>query len=208
MFCNLSNICIYVDLTKSFLIKNGIAIDYFLNRVTHSYDVDVVEKPIIAIPPCSAKILGEYKIMNQHFVDCDLYEQPGKNEVSSITFNKLNTPVNFTNYICYRVGDNGADRIIENDFFVSEITNKNHERLFMTVQSCESDRYRTLKEVFIKTSPKEFYIEYVPREQIKSKTNVVNLKANEYFKNAQDKNSVNSLQDEIRSMGFDGINEE
>lgn len=210
---NNTNEMLYIDLSKSFLIKNGIAYDYFLNRTTtssasvassqsaaasgtvfgywnslftktpgsltatatnsagsqKSTSIAYEEKPIIAIPPHAAKGFAEYSIMRNHFKDCDLYEAPSKNEQASMSFDISTTPVAFTNYLCYRVGDNSADHFIENNFYVSEVSNKNHKALFHDVAvGCSSDMYNPKESVFISTSPKEFYIRYSPRNQIKS----------------------------------------
>ena len=211
---NNTNEFLYVDLSKSFLIKNGIAYDYFLNRSTSSTasvtssqsagsanmalgnwnyfgkkipgsitatstssvgsqkssSVAYQEKPVITIPPHAAKIFSEYIIMSNRFTDCDLYESPSKKEQASMSFDISTTPVAFINYICYRVGDNGSDQIIENSFYVSEVSNQNHDATFVkTNVGCQSDQYNTKKWVFIRTSPKAFYIKYTPRDQKKSK---------------------------------------
>lgn len=218
---NKTNEILYVDLEKSFLIKNRFAYDYFKNRSTantnstsvavmngveksaigywsyygldvpgsvsvsnaktvnsqKSYTVSYDEKPVIAIPPYSSKMLYEYKVMVNHFEDCDLYESPSKRERSAITFDAENSPVYFTNYISFRVGENVETQVIENSFFVSEVSNQ-HEKatLVETENWCESDIIPDLKKnmtkVFIRKSPAEFYIKYKPRKQHKSMTNV------------------------------------
>lgn len=214
---NNTNEILYVDLSKSFLIKNGIAYDYFLNRTTSSTasiassqssgaagtalgywnyfgkkipgsitassassvgsqkssSVAFEEKPVVAIPPHAAKVFSEYTIMSNHFKDCDLYESPSKKEQASMSFNLSNTPVTFTNYICYRVGDSNTDNFIENSFYVSQVSNQHHDATFHKVDvGCPSDEYKTKESVFIRTSPKEFFIKYTPRTQMKSQTGV------------------------------------
>lgn len=214
---NNTNEILYVDLSKSFLIKNGIAYDYFLNRTTSSTasiassqssgaagtalgywnyigkkipgsitassassvgsqkssSVAFEEKPVVAIPPHAAKVFSEYTIMSNHFKDCDLYESPSKKEQASMSFNLSNTPVTFTNYICYRVGDSNTDNFIENSFYVSQVSNQHHDATFHKVDvGCPSDVYKTKESVFIRTSPKEFFIKYTPRTQKKSQTGV------------------------------------
>lgn len=207
---NNTNDILYIDLSKSFLIKNGIAYDYFLNRTT-SYSASVAssqsagaagtalgywnylgkkipgsitatsassvgsqktssvafeEKPIVAIPPHAAKIFSEYSIMSIRYSDCDLYESPSKKEKASMTFNLTNSPVTFTNYICYRVGDNDTDKFIENSFYVSAVANQHYDATFHKVDvGCPSDKYETKERVFIRTSPQEFYIKYTPETQ-------------------------------------------
>lgn len=111
--------------------------------------------------------------MNNRFMDCDFYESPSKNETSSMSFNCSNSPMVFTNCICYRVGNEGTDNIIKNKFYISEISNQHYNATFHKVNiGCDSDYRKTKETVFIRTSPKEFYVIYTPREQNKDKTGV------------------------------------
>lgn len=205
---------LYVNLEKSFLIKNGIAYDYFKNRSSATTDTKIVsksvsvkdaswgywsyyglnvpgsfsvtkanaiqtqksstvefgEKPIVAIPPHSSKILYEYKIMQQHFTDCDLYESPSKRERPSMTFESENSPVCFSNYISYSIGE-GDIQTVENSFYISEVTNQNEKATVVkTAVGCDSDYKKNIENVFLGVSPRAFYVEYTPREQIKRKT--------------------------------------
>lgn len=200
---------VYVDLTKSFLIKNGIAYDYFKNRttattVTHNvsngssvkstslgywnyYGLNVPgsvsvskektaetqksstikygEKSVIAIPPHSAKTLYEYNIMKNHYSDCDFEDTPSKKKRPIMNFTSSNSPVRFTNFICFRVGENGEDEVVQDSFYVSEVVNK-HEKAATTnvEEGCDNDLYKTYRKVFIDSDPKGFYIEYTPRQ--------------------------------------------
>lgn len=214
---------IYIDLSKSFLIKNGIAYDYFLNRTitssstltttkgsgasakalgyfnsfnplykipgslttsnissvssNHSISVSYEEDKIIAIPPHATKDFGEYYIMTSRYQNCDLYEAPSKNNSISMDFNLLTSPVSFTNSICYRVGEDGNDEIIENNFFISEVKNQHYKSTIHKIKSgCPSDTYRPKIKTFIKPSPKDFYIEYDPRSQKKTDGSSINRK--------------------------------
>lgn len=214
MITNNTDEILYIDLSKSFLIKNGMAYDYFLNRTVSntstiassqsagatgsilgywnsfgknipgsfsatsassvgsqkSLSVNFEEKSVIAIPPHASKIFSEYVIMTGRFIDCDLYESPSKKERPSMSFDSNTSPVNFTNYICYRIGENNLDQFIENHFFVSEVSNQHYKSTIHKINvSCPSDLYKVKKNVFIKTSPKEFFIEYSPRQQKKQK---------------------------------------
>ena len=214
MVTNKSDEILYLDLSKSFLIKNGIAYDYFLNRNTtasvsiaasksasssgtalgywtgfgkkipgsitetlassigsqKTASIAFEEKPIVAIPPKSAKVFSEYSILKDHFKDCDLYESPSKKEQSHMSFNRSTTPITFTNYLCYRIGDNTNEQFVENTFYISDVSNQHPNATLHEVEvSCPSDMYKSKETVFIKTSPKEFFVKYTPRQQQKSK---------------------------------------
>ncbi len=89
---------------------------------SNSASISAKEQRIVAIPPHSSKIISsEYAISNIIMKDCDLERFP--NEKSSISFNESNSPLNFSNYITFRLGDNQQDRVIENNFYVSKIIN-------------------------------------------------------------------------------------
>ena len=206
---------IYINLTKSFFSKNGIAYDYFLNRTIgssttrsktkefgvsgtalgywdiygksipgsismlsvnsvttqESSSISYEEKPIIAIPPHSTKIFCEYSIMKSHYKDCNLIEAPQKDENVIMTFSEEDTPIEFSNYICYRIEDNEKEQFVENRFYLSQVTNQHYNATFHKVDAgCDNDLYKTKDIVFIHTSPKEFYIEYKPEYSKKSNT--------------------------------------
>ena len=209
---NNSDEMMYIDLAKSFLIKNGIAYDYFLHRSNTSsrlisssssaaatasvyslnslYDkypakiystygekqtsqkaasITVEESPIIIIPPHATKILSEYSIMGNRFTDCDLYESPSKKESVSMSFSEDNSPLKFTNYISFHIGENGLTQTVENEFYISKITNFHEDAVLELVNTkCDNDEYSNWKYIFIKSSPTEFYIKYQPRKQKKS----------------------------------------
>lgn len=209
---NNTNDVLYFDLTKSFVIKNGYAYDYFLNRtiassssnilskstsatgvalgawnvygkivpssiaatatnsvgIHESKTVSLEEKPIVAIPPHSSKIFLEYSIMSNRYADCDLQESPSRKDVVSMAFSVENSPMNFVNYICYRVGDNGEDQFIKNAFYVSTVSNKHQKEVVQTVEAgCESYVDKDKRTMFIHPSPTEFYIKYYPRNKTK-----------------------------------------
>ena len=107
---NKSEEMMYVDLYKSFLIKDGIADDY----ITKGQNV-------MAIPPHASRIIADYTITSQLILDCDLDRYPS--EKASITYTETDSPLRFTNYVTYRLGNSEQDKVIENTFYVSKITN-------------------------------------------------------------------------------------
>ena len=79
------------------------------------------EKPIIAIPPHSMKIISTSSIIQKAYYSCDLVSYPSVS--SRISFTPENSPIRFGNYFTYTVGDNKTDVTVENYFYVSDITN-------------------------------------------------------------------------------------
>lgn len=211
LIINNSDEIMYVDLSKSFLIKNGIAYDYYLNRITSSSSsmassetkalsgtalgfwniygkkvpgsatataaisagssksnsISFEEKPIVAIPPHASKIFSEYRLMNSRFMDCDLYENTSKKESASMNFNESTTPLNFSNYICYRIGNQQEEYIVDNSFYISQISNQHYNATIQKVDRGCPNEVKDKVEVFISSTPSQFYIEYQPRDQKK-----------------------------------------
>ena len=89
--------------------------------ISTSTSISAKEQKIIALPPHSSKIVSEYAIANSILLDCDLDRYPS--EQASISFDETNSPLRFSNYITYRLGDNQQEKIIENNFYVSKIIN-------------------------------------------------------------------------------------
>ncbi len=160
----------YIDMSQSYLIKNGIAHDYFRNSVSEiaslGGSVSFAEKMIVGIPPKSAKVFNEFSIMENRFESCDLYESPSMGEEETCPFTMDNTPMYFTNYISYALGEKSAHAVIKNSFYVCEVKNQHHDMVVgLREIGCPTDMYKTNKYVFIQSSPKSFYIKYTPREQ-------------------------------------------
>ena len=146
---NKSDKILYFDLSKSFFVKNGIAYDYYADRSyanssseTSSQSVAVAgfytavasgtgnttiasttihESPIIAIPPKASKILSNYTIWQSVVLDCDLLRYPG--DSASITYDVDNSPITYSNYLTYRVGEEPQEKTVENKFYISRVSN-------------------------------------------------------------------------------------
>ena len=98
-----------IDPGKSFFIRNGIAQDYYTNQ------------PVIAIPPHTSRIMKAPLLKEDLLLDCDLDRYP--EETASISYNEENSPLCFTNYITYSIGKSTTQKVIENKFYISKITN-------------------------------------------------------------------------------------
>lgn len=126
-----------------------------------SSSVTYNEEKIIIIPPKTSKILGEYAINTTVYRDCDLVLYPSKKQDEVKSFTKQESPYVFSNKIAYRVGKSGASDIVENNFYVSEISNlsenkeiRNDYETFCGQASIEK------KSFFLDVAPDKFYIEY------------------------------------------------
>lgn len=245
---NKTNEIMYVDLSKSFFVRNGIANDYYKERawsetntsttgtqatasaaafgnVSYSYGVgatylgnfgslpftsadpvlttanaqrsgsygllrsaaiansyatskssliSIKEQKIMAIPPHASKIVAEYSISTELLLDCDLSRYPEQS--ASISFNENNSPLNFTNYITYKLGENDQEIVVKNEFYIAKVTNyakpsiyKFVEREKKPCQNLTSDESKNYKEnypfkvfdkIYLINTSNCFYLEY------------------------------------------------
>lgn len=201
---NNSDEILYVDLAKSFFIKNGIANDYFLNRTisssasiaesvsaskgatafgywrnfassnpgavsssvsansatVKSTTVETVERQLVAIPPHASKYFLEYFVSPVFFYDCEYKITPTKKEKPSYSFDSLNSPISFANYITYRLGSEMTEHAVQNDFYISKISFL-HEAVATTEQKvgCPNEEKRRVV-VVNGAAPNKFYIKY------------------------------------------------
>lgn len=86
-----------------------------------SSSVAVKEQKIMAIPPHASKIVAEYAISTELLLNCNLDRYP--EDKASITFNEQNSPLRFSNYITYHLGNTTQENVVRNDFYIAKITN-------------------------------------------------------------------------------------
>lgn len=87
----------------------------------HSESVSTESRAILSIPPKTYRGVSLYSIREELVYDCDLNTYPEQS--AHITYSADNSPLLFANYISYRVGDNGNTQAIDNQFYISDITN-------------------------------------------------------------------------------------
>ncbi len=86
-----------------------------------SESVSTEKQAIISIPPKAYRIVSLYAIREQLIYDCDLNNYPEQS--AHLTYSAENSPLTFSNYITYRVGDSEDKQAIENKFYISEVAN-------------------------------------------------------------------------------------
>lgn len=175
---------IYLYLDKSFFIKNGVAYDYYLDRIISSSNQTTVsapnrlgtsgvmsssmeaqnrrEKEVITIPANTRKKISEYSVSWIRITDCDLPNFPTRMNIKTKAFDKESSPVVFSNRMAYSKGS--AEEVIsfENEFYVSEVTNYPERAMFedRSVTYCEG---RAVRRRFMKyASPDAYFLKYKP----------------------------------------------
>lgn len=94
-----------------------------VNNVSHtSVDmVSVKEKQIVAVPPHSRKHIETYTVMTEPLLSCDLQRYPQQS--AQMLFSSDDSPCCFSDVITFKVGDNSQSHTINNEFYVSSVTN-------------------------------------------------------------------------------------
>ena len=106
--------------TKSF---SAMATKSFSKAITigHSTSLSTTNNPILSIPPKSSKVICNFSITTNEIVNCNLKSYPEK--YSTIEYTEENSPIVFANFITFKVGENSQYKNIENEFYVSKISN-------------------------------------------------------------------------------------
>lgn len=123
------------------------------------------EEKTICIPPQTAKVISEYNINGYLFRDCDLLRYPTKKEVKSKNFSKSSSPIIFSNIITYKIAQSETQNKVQNEFYVSEITNLPESEMYSSKYEEYCGKKNTLKTKYaVKQSPDLFFIQYFNKQ--------------------------------------------
>lgn len=135
---------IFINLSRTFFIKNSVANDYYKNReysysgTSNSYPylnesksstVTYKEKPVICIPPKSSRSIQEYNISSDLIQKYSPEVDFPKNSSTVFTYFINNSPIIFSNRIMYSHDPQfTSSKFIENIFWISEVVNYSTDR--------------------------------------------------------------------------------
>ena len=182
---------ITINLTKTFFVLNGVAYEYFQNRIysksssvaassstsrfpnsryssssststsalSSSYGTAYSEKPMLTIPPKTMILISEFGIVESRYINCGLMKFPSQRDIKTLSFEKKNSPFVFYNLITYI--SKGDTLRLENNFFVSEITNLPESEAFIDIDTsvCGRKLFPPLKTAK-NARPDRFYFQY------------------------------------------------
>jgi hypothetical protein len=154
----------YLDLQQT----NRISATNTVGLTTSSgSSVSFSEKKIACIPSKTSKIITEYNINISLFRDCDLFKYPTRNQIKSMTFSKEESPIVFSNRIAYKIGQNDNLIRLENEFYVSEISNYPESEMVESKyeEYCGQKRLY-MSQYFKDASADKFYIKYSQGEDV------------------------------------------
>ena len=120
------------------------------------------EEQIVCIPGMTAKIITEYSINSSLIRDCDLLRYPSEKQIKPRTYTKSNSPLVFSNRITYIPANTMIPEKIENEFYVSEITNLPEKQVIGTRKDvfCGEESSEEVS-YFKNVTPDRFYLKYV-----------------------------------------------
>jgi hypothetical protein len=120
------------------------------------------EEKIICVPSHTSKTINEYSINDKLIRHCDLYCNPTSYAIRTISFTKSESPIVFSNRIEYRVGQLGNPTKLENEFYISEITNYPEvEMIEHRIDRFCGQREFTLTKYLKNSAYDKFYIKYL-----------------------------------------------
>ncbi len=183
-FYNKTNSYITLDLTKCFLVMNGEVYDYYLERITASSSevsnssyynpgsgvsvlgssagssTSFAEKATRTLPPKTHLTIKLFAVTDRIYTDCNFVVYPRPEKVSTVSFEKSESPFQFYNLLNYSVGDSILVEM-KNPFYVDKISNYPERAFtgFKTKNECGQDYY-TPQPYFKFAGGDKFYIKY------------------------------------------------
>ena len=131
--------------------------------------VAYTEEVQVVIPPRTSKSFYEYNVVDGVYRNCDLLLFPKRKDIKTQLFSKNNSPYIFSNVIAYSLENQEEINIIENEFYISEVTNYPEKEIFEEVDITDCDIKNTFsssksKAYYFKRdkiTPEGFYFKYV-----------------------------------------------
>lgn len=123
------------------------------------------ERMVVVIPPHAFKRVSEYTINQQMLSFCGVKETPSGSKTAGQTFTAENSPIVFSNFITYTLGESNVKQHVNNIFYVSEIINAGEKAMIFEVHqkdACgkEMGGKENMKKAFQHSTPDRFYVTY------------------------------------------------
>jgi hypothetical protein len=124
------------------------------------YSVSFQEDSIIRIPPKSAKRISEFSINETYFLECDLETYPKISLPSTVKYSQSDSPFSFRNRMVY--SKDGQKFVVDNAFYVSEITNYATNDFFEFGYPVYCEKETSSKKRYFKyQDSNKFYVRYL-----------------------------------------------
>ena len=128
--------------------------------------VEIKEQDLICIPPKTSKLFYEYQILENIYRECGFLLSPKKSAIKRLKYADTNSPIKFSNVISYCISEQGNPIVVNNDFYISSITNISAGEFITEIRvekDCMGKSYGAngYKTVYKEQAPNKFYIRYV-----------------------------------------------
>lgn len=156
--------------TASGSVANSVGVSNTHSTMSSSgQSVAITEEVLVIIPPKTSKRFYEYNAVDGLYRDCDLLLFPKKRDIKTLRFSRDNSPYIFSNVIAYSLENEDKLNIVENEFYISEVTNYPEKEIFedIDVSDCDiKDRFSSSKSKAYyfkrdKITPEGFYFKYI-----------------------------------------------
>lgn len=117
------------------------------------------EDSIVTVPARTTKRVSEYPINYALIRSCDMLKYPMTKDIKTMKYDKTSSPLVFSNRIYYSIAGNGKE--VENEFYVSEITNYPSSEFFeyKNLENC-GQKSTSKPKHFKYYDQNKFYIKY------------------------------------------------
>ena len=129
----------------------------------HTNAVSRKEKEIVCVPANSYKVISEYAVFPTFVKTCTQSKDYPHGSVAVATYTEKESPVKFRNRLAYSFNsDCSVLKEVENDFYVSRVTNYSKKAAIETVKEKSdcNDSYKQKREYFKIGGPDKFYKTY------------------------------------------------
>lgn len=183
---------LFIDLSRSFLIKNGEAMDYYEdlqqstqttrsattsvgglvsnlplflgkeNKTSTSQTTLVKEKPIVCIPAHSWKYLNKFSLAPSLFITCSARVNLPSQYALVESYEKSNSPWIYQNHISYSTKEDLSERKSIKNSFWITSIHNYPQSKILKKRKVKECNQTSFQEEFTIAQPNRFYISYAP----------------------------------------------
>ena len=153
---------IYLDMSESYFVNNGLAKDYFQGRTYEFSDgattVKMPEKNVVCIPAHSFKVFEEFEVSSSPFRECGFTRDPFGREIAVKEYDGYDSPRVIENRLMFKIGDVAIP--VTNIFYVSQYLNVSSSNAIETVKVERCNGAKTYVKANKYAGNNKFYVIY------------------------------------------------
>lgn len=153
---------LYLDLSESFVVKNGRAYDYYQGRtwvysgrlstsaqtsvnvsesvsrisMENGHSVEYTEQPVLCIPAHSSKYIDEFSVSSRPYVECGFPSDPSSKEKVIRVYDSNSSPIVIENRLAFFTGSNEVP--VNHVFYVKSLQNISEDDVLKTFRYREN----------------------------------------------------------------------